>query len=83
MPEDLSRTTRDNVFASSGIGISTENSNGRRRPRELWVTYPQCNSSGSRLDSVLWTLFPLAELMVLSGDTYSRLFINRFAIKKT
>ncbi|EMP32994.1 hypothetical protein UY3_09872 [Chelonia mydas] len=31
-------------FAPSGIGISTQNSNGQRRLRELWDSYPQCNT---------------------------------------
>ncbi|EMP31622.1 hypothetical protein UY3_11262 [Chelonia mydas] len=29
---------------TSGIGISTQNSNGQRRLRELWDSYPQCNA---------------------------------------
>ncbi|EMP31554.1 Protein PTHB1 [Chelonia mydas] len=29
---------------TSGIGISTQNSSGQRRLRELWDSYPQCNA---------------------------------------
>ncbi|EMP31917.1 hypothetical protein UY3_10955 [Chelonia mydas] len=51
---------------TSGIGSSTQNSNGQRRLRELWDSYPQCNAP--KVYASHGTVDALCQLNALSVD---------------
>ncbi|EMP34807.1 Zinc finger and SCAN domain-containing protein 29 [Chelonia mydas] len=66
------------LAAPSGIGISTQNSNGQRRLRELWDSYPQCNTL--EVDACLGTVEALRRVNALNalrafsvGNTHSNI----------
>ncbi|EMP33544.1 hypothetical protein UY3_09255 [Chelonia mydas] len=55
-----------------GIGSSTQNSNGQRRLRELWDSYPQCNAL--KVDASHGSEDAFRRLNVLSVDIRNRLY---------
>ncbi|EMP28270.1 Protein-glutamine gamma-glutamyltransferase E [Chelonia mydas] len=71
--------TIDVALAPSSTGISTQNSNGRRRLQELWDSYAQCNAP--EVNGCLGTVDTSTDYMHLEhlrGDSHNRLYKNAF-----